>query len=75
MREMQDLRRYLCDAEQVGCERLVALVRRKDDLDFHDARQKTLKLCLFAHIGLTYALLLLAILHGVLAHAFRGGSL
>ena len=75
MREMQDLRRYLCDAEQVGCERLFALVRRKDDLDFHDARQKTLKLWLFAHIGLTYALLLLAILHGVLAHAFRGGSL
>jgi hypothetical protein len=74
MREMQDLRRYLCDAEQAGCERLFALVRRKDDLDFHDARQKTLKLWLFGHIGLTYALLLLAILHGVLAHAFRGGA-
>jgi hypothetical protein len=75
MREMQDLRRYLCDAEQAGCERLFALVRRKDDLDFHNARQKTLKLWLFAHIGLTYALLLLAILHGVLAHAYRGGAL
>jgi hypothetical protein len=74
MREMQDLRRYLCDAEQASCERLFALVRRKDDLDFHDARQKMLKLWLFAHIGLTYALLLLAILHGVLAHAFRGGA-
>ncbi len=75
MREMQDLRRYLSDQEQIGCERLFTLVRRKDDLDFHDARQKVLKLWLFGHIGLTYALVLLAVLHGVLAHAFHGGAL
>ena len=73
MREMQDLRRYLSVQEQAGCERLFMLVRRKDDLDFHDARQRTLKLWLFAHIGLTYALVLLALLHGLLAHAFHGG--
>ena len=73
MREMQDLRRYLSEQEQAGCERLFALVRRKDDLDFHDARQKALKLWLFIHIGLTYALVLLALLHGLLAHAFHGG--
>jgi hypothetical protein len=72
---MQDLRRYLSDDEQTGCERLFTLVRRKDDLDFHDARQKTLKLWLFVHIGLTYALILLATLHAVLAHAFHGGAL
>jgi hypothetical protein len=75
MREMHDLRRYLSEQEQAGCERLFALVRRKDDLDFHDARQKVLKLWLFAHIGLTYALVLLGVLHGVLAHAFYGGAL
>ena len=40
MREMQDLRRYLSEQEQAACERLFALVRRKDDLDFHDARQR-----------------------------------
>jgi hypothetical protein len=74
MREMQDLRRYLSEQEQAGCERLFALVRRKDDLDFHDARQKVLKLWLFAHIGLTYGLVLLALLHGLLAHAFHGGG-
>ncbi len=73
MREMQDLRRYLSEPELVGCERLFALVRRKDDLDFHDARQRVLKLWLFVHIGLTYALVLLALLHGLLAHAFHGG--
>ncbi len=75
MSEMQDLKRYLSEPEQSGCERLFTLVRRKDDLDFHDARQKVLKLWLFAHIGLTYALVLLAVLHGLLAHAFSGGSL
>ena len=74
MSEMQDLKRYLSEQEQAGCERLFTLVRRKDDLDFHDARQKVLKLWLFAHIGLTYALLLLAVMHGLLAHAFNGGA-
>ena len=39
MDEMQDLRRYLSEHEQAACERLFALVRRKDDLDFHGARQ------------------------------------
>ncbi|MEX0611240.1 MAG: hypothetical protein WD738_06575 [Pirellulales bacterium] len=74
MREMQDLRRYLSEAEQTAMERLFALVRRKDDLDFHDARQKLLKTWLFVHIGLTYALVLLGFLHGLLAHAFHGGA-
>jgi hypothetical protein len=73
MAEMHDLRRYLSEHEVVGCERLFSLVRRKDDLDFHDARQKVLKLWLFAHIALTYALIMLALLHGLLAHAFHGG--
>jgi hypothetical protein len=74
MREMQDLRRFLAEQELAACERLFSLVRRKDDLDFHEARQKVLKLWLFGHIGLTYALVLLALLHGLLAHAFGGGA-
>jgi len=74
MREMQDTRRYLSDPELSACERLFSLVRRKDDLDFHEARQKLLKLWLFLHIGLTYVLVIAAILHGVLAHAFDGGA-
>jgi hypothetical protein len=73
MREMQDLRRYLAEQEQAACEKLFALVRRKDDLDFHEARQRILKLWLFFHIGLTYALVLLALIHGLVAHAFSGG--
>ena len=74
MHEMEDLRRYLSDQEQGACEKLFALVRRKDDLDFHEARQGVLKLWLFAHIALSYTLVLLAVLHGLLAHAFGGGA-
>jgi hypothetical protein len=74
MAEMQNLRRYLAEPELTACERLFALVRRKDDLDFHSARQGLLKTWLFVHIGLTYALVALAILHGLVALAFRGGA-
>ena len=75
LREMHDVRRYLSDHEQACCEKLFALVRRKDDLDFHAARQGMLKGWLFVHIGLTVVLVLLAALHGLLAHAFHGGAL
>jgi hypothetical protein len=74
MSEMQDLRRYLSDQEQSFCERLFALVRTNDDLDFHESRQRILKLWLFVHIGLTCSLVLLATLHGILAMAFAGGG-
>ncbi len=74
MREMRDVRRYLSDQEQTSCERLFALLRRKDDLDFHEARQGLLKLWLFVHIGLTCMLVIGAILHGILAHGFNGGA-
>jgi hypothetical protein len=74
MREMHDVRRYLSDHEQPACERLFALLRRMDDLDFHEARQKLLKLWLFGHIALTYLLLLAALVHALVAHAFDGGA-
>jgi hypothetical protein len=74
MHELTSVRRYLSDHEQAACERLFALLRRKDDLDFHYARQRLLKTWLFVHIGLTYGLVVLALLHGLLSLAFRGGG-
>jgi hypothetical protein len=74
MHAMQDLRRNLSDQEQGACEKLFGLVRRKDDLDFQEARQRLLKSWLFVHIGLSYTLVVLALLHGLLAHAFSGGA-
>jgi hypothetical protein len=74
MAELTAVRRYLSDQEQTAWERLFALLRRKDDLDFHEARQRLLKGWLFVHIGLTYGLVVLALLHGFLALAFSGGG-
>ena len=72
LRKMHDLRRYLNSDEQQACEKLFQIVRTKDDLDFHESRQRLLKLWLFGHLALTYSLVLLATLHGVVALAFRG---
>lgn len=70
--DMRQLERYLSPAEKPALERLFALVRRKDDLDFQEVGQRLLKLWVFGHIALTYVLMTLATLHGVLALAFRG---
>lgn len=70
--EMQQLGRYLSLPEREACERLFALVRTKDDLDFQEVQQRRVKLWLFGHIALTYVLLALATWHGVMALAYRG---
>ncbi len=71
--EIQQLDRYLNhDQRQVG-DQLVKLVQRKDNLDYHRAMQGRLKYWLFLHIGLTYSLLIVSVVHGVMAHAFHGG--
>ncbi len=71
--ELGELKRYLGEPQQHLVDDLAALIARKDDLDYHDALQGWLKCWLFAHIGGTYALLLFAGFHAVLAHAFHGG--
>ncbi|QDV75931.1 hypothetical protein [Botrimarina mediterranea] len=71
--ELNAVDRYLTEPERSAAEKLFGLVRRKDDLDFHAAKQGVLKAWLFAHISLTWALLLLGAGHGVMALAFRGG--
>ena len=73
MSELADLRRLLNDAECEASETLFALVRRKDDVDFHHARQGLLKGWLFVHLTLTWALILFASLHGVMALSMQGG--
>jgi len=72
--ELDDLRRFANDAERGKIETLAALVRQKDGLDYHRALQLTLKLWLFVHIPLTYALLIFTALHLVLVFGFSGGA-
>lgn len=71
--ELTELGRFLTRAEARASEQLFALLRKKDDLDFHQARQGLLKGWLFVHITLTYGLLMLAFVHGALALWMRGG--
>jgi hypothetical protein len=72
--ELEDLRRFVNEQERAKLERLAALVRQKDGLDYHRALQLTLKLWLFVHIPLTYALLIFTLLHIVLVFGFAGGA-
>lgn len=71
--EIDGLSRYLAPAQRETGKRLAELVRSKDDLDFHLALQGRLRIWLFLHIGLTYSLLLIAVVHGLTAHRFHGG--
>lgn len=73
--ELTELKRLLTDAELVASEKLFAILRRKDDLDFQQARQSLLKGWVFFHVTLTWALLLLATLHGVLALSMKGAAM
>ncbi len=71
--EISNLNRYLAENQRGVGEQLSVMVDKKDDLDYHRAIQGRLKLWLFAHVGLTYSLLIIAIIHGIMAHAFGGG--
>ena len=72
--ELDDLRRTGSDAERATLEKLAALVRQKDGLDYHHALQLALRLWLFVHIPLTYGLLIFTALHIVLVFGFSGGA-
>jgi hypothetical protein len=72
--ELSEAMRFFSDAERATAEELFAFIRRRDDLDYHEALQWRLRVWLFLHIALTYPLLLLGALHGWLAHLFYGGG-
>ena len=71
--EIEDLDRFLGEHQRSVSRQLSAMVRQRDDLDYHYALQGRLKVWMFAHIGMTYSLLLVAVLHMILVHAFSGG--
>ena len=71
--EIGQLDRYLAGDQTALCEQLSDMVRHKDNLDYHHAMQGRLKYWLFLHVGLTYSLLLVGVVHGIMALAFHGG--
>jgi hypothetical protein len=71
-RELTILRRYL-DQREIGfADELAVLLEAKRNLDFQYSSQRLLKLWLFAHIPLTYGLLVLAAAHVWLALQYAG---
>lgn len=71
--EMESLERYLGPTDRAHLDELRALVIRKDDLDFHHAQQLVLKTWTFVHVPMTWALLIVMLLHMTMAYAFSGG--
>ena len=66
--------RYLNETERVAMREIASCVKAKDDLDHQFALQATLKYWLFLHVPLTYALLVFAVVHLLLVHAFSGAA-
>ncbi len=62
--------RYMNDAEVAHLATVADMVVQKHDLDYQFAHQVLLRYWLFIHIPLTYVLLLFAVLHVILVHAF-----
>jgi hypothetical protein len=73
--DLTEVTRYLSDSERKTAEELFALVRKRDDLDYHEALQWRLRTWLFVHIALTWPLVAAAALHAWTAHLFYGGGL
>lgn len=72
--KISDLNRFLDEKERDTAAELTDLVRQKDGLDYQRTLQITLKAWLFAHIPLTYSLLIFSVIHVVLVFAFSGGA-
>jgi len=72
--ELRGADRYLDARDKELASELLDLIKLKDDLDFHYARQGLLKLWLFFHIPMTLVLLMFLVAHIVLIYAFTGGA-
>ena len=72
--ELEELGRYVNEKERPALEHILALVRQKDALDYHQALQLTLKLWLFIHLPLTWSLLIFSFVHIALVYGFSGGA-
>lgn len=72
MLAIESQRRYLNPQENDVLNVIADRLSQKHDLDHQYAVQSILKLWLFVHVPLTYSLLMAALLHIVLVHAFSG---
>lgn len=67
-----ELNRYLDSEGQAVSGRLAGLVRKRDDLDYQYALQFRLRTWVWVHATASIALVVMAIIHGILALRFLG---
>jgi len=67
-----EVQRYAKKGERELLDKLRNLVAQKHMLDYQYSLQFALRLWLFAHIPLSYSLLVFTVLHIILVHAFSG---
>lgn len=70
--QFDEVQRYAKKGEREMLDKLRDLVAQKHMLDYQYALQSSLRLWLFAHIPLSYSLLIFSVLHIILVHAFSG---
>lgn len=70
MDELASIERYLDDGGKSRLARMRELVETKDNLDFQYANAGLLRLWPFLHLPPTYAMLVIAVVHVILAYAF-----
>lgn len=68
--EIRDQAPFLSESERESLDQIADIVSQKNELDFHYSHQVSLRYWLFLHVPLTYAMLVLAVAHLVLVHAF-----
>lgn len=71
LRELDDLDRYLDAGGVENREELAAMVREKDNLDYHRALQTRLRWLFSLHVALTWALALMITVHVILVYKFQ----
>ncbi|NOY00095.1 MAG: hypothetical protein GXP30_10235 [Verrucomicrobia bacterium] len=72
--ELQARMRYLSEDEILIAKEITEWISAKENLDFQDASHRLLKGWLFIHIPLTWGLILLGTVHGILALLYGGSS-
>ena len=72
--QFDEIQRYAKKAEREMLDKLEDLVERKHMLDYQYALQLTLRLWLFAHIPLSYSLLILSVVHIIIVYSFSGSA-
>jgi hypothetical protein len=70
--QFDEVQRYARSGEREMLDKLRELVAQKHSLDYQHSLQSALRLWLFAHIPLSYSLLIFSVLHLILVHAFSG---